>query len=211
MTTVNDLKKTHRKVSPEIEARLGQFKNIWKRGSDDEILAELVFCLLTPQSKAKFCWAAVESMIEKKLLEGGSAAAIELELSRVRFKRKKATYIVEALKKFRKLEIRKDVGKFKSASEAREWLVENVKGIGYKEAGHFLRNIGFSDELAILDRHVLKNLKAMGVIREIPESLTKKKYLEIEKKMRDFSKGIGIPMGHLDLVFWYKEAGEVFK
>lgn len=38
-----------------------------------------------------------------------------------------------------------------------------------------------------------------------------KKYLEIEEKMREFSVAIDIPMPHLDLLLWYKEAGEVFK
>jgi N-glycosylase/DNA lyase len=51
----------------------------------------------------------------------------------------------------------------------------------------------------------------MGVIDEIPTTLSKKKYLEIERKMKAFSEKIGIPMGHLDLLLWYKEAGEVFK
>ncbi len=86
-----------------------------------------------------------------------------------------------------------------------------VKGMGYKEASHFLRNIGFGEELAILDRHILKNLKEFGVIDEIPSSISKKKYMEIESKMKEFSVSANIPIDHLDLVFWYKETGEIFK
>jgi N-glycosylase/DNA lyase len=89
--------------------------------------------------------------------------------------------------------------------------VENVKGLGYKEASHFLRNIGLGEDLAILDRHILKNLALLGVIKEVPTSPTKRIYLEIERKMTAFSKESKIPMGHLDLLLWYKEAGEVFK
>ena len=59
--------------------------------------------------------------------------------------------------------------------------------------------------------HILKNLKSLEVITEIPSSLSKKKYLEIEKKMRKFAKEINIPMNHLDLLLWYKETGEIFK
>jgi len=44
----------------------------------------------------------------------------------------------------------------KSAKEAREYLVDHVKGLGFKESSHFLRNIGFSDKVAIIDRHVLR-------------------------------------------------------
>ena len=96
-------------------------------------------------------------------------------------------------------------------AETREWLVSNVKGFGYKEASHFLRNIGFGSDIAILDRHILKNLKKHGVINEIPKTITKKNYFEIENRMRDFSKRSGIPMAHLDLLFWSNETGEIFK
>ena len=74
-----------------------------------------------------------------------------------------------------------------------------------------MRNIGFGDDIAILDRHILKHLVRNGVIPEVPKSLTEKKYLEIESKMKHFSKEVGIPMAHLDLLWWSEEAGEIFK
>jgi len=86
-----------------------------------------------------------------------------------------------------------------------------VKGLGYKEASHFLRNIGLGEEFAILDRHILRNLKDLQVIPEIPATLTRKRYLEIEEKVRRLAKDIGIPMGHLDLLLWSKETGHIFK
>lgn len=89
--------------------------------------------------------------------------------------------------------------------------MENVKGIGYKEASHFLRNIGYEENFAILDRHIVKNLRLMGVIEEIPDSLSKRRYFDIEKRMREFSRAIEIPMSHLDFTLWYKETGEILK
>ncbi len=74
-----------------------------------------------------------------------------------------------------------------------------------------MRNIGFGDDIAILDRHILKNLDACRVIDEIPMSLSRKKYLNIEKKMVGFSKRLEIPLSHLDFVLWYKETGDIFK
>jgi len=65
--------------------------------------------------------------------------------------------------------------------------------------------------LAILDRHILKNLKKLSVIENIPGSLSRRSYLDIERKMRDFAEEIGIPMAHLDFVLWYRETREVFK
>jgi len=132
----------------------------------------------------------------------------------VRFKYKKSKYLVYAREKFSedgKLVIRSALGKNINTFKKREWLVNNIKGIGYKEASHFLRNIGFGSDIAILDRHILRTLKSIKVIDEISESLSKKKYLNIEEKMRNFSKDIKIPMDHLDLLFWYREKGEVFK
>ena len=135
-------------------------------------------------------------------------------LTRERFKYKKSKYLVYAREKFSedgKLVIRSALGKNINTFKKREWLVNNIKGIGYKEASHFLRNIGFGSDIAILDRHILRTLKSIKVIDEISESLSKKKYLTIEEKMRNFSKDIKIPMDHLDLLFWYREKGEVFK
>ena len=95
--------------------------------------------------------------------------------------------------------------------DKRDWLVSNVDGIGYKEASHFLRNIGFTDEITILDRHILKNLSLYGVIEEVPGSLSKKRYLDIEKSMIRFSEMLNIPVSHLDFILWFKETGDVFK
>lgn len=93
----------------------------------------------------------------------------------------------------------------------REWLVGKVLGIGMKEASHFLRNIGLGKDLAILDRHILINLKEYDVIKEIPRYITRKVYIDIEDKMKKFSKLMSIPMDELDLLFWSKETGMIFK
>ena len=98
-----------------------------------------------------------------------------------------------------------------SAFEKRQWLAENVKGIGYKEATHFLRNVGLNEGLAILDRHILKNLKKYGAIRSMPKTLTKKKYLSLERRFQQFAEDIGIPIDELDLLFWSNETGEILK
>lgn len=181
----------------EIEKRIREFKK------NKDVFVELVFCILTPQSRAKACWDAVLRLKKKDLLFKGSERQILCEISNIRFKNKKAKYICQARKSFK----RRNGDPF----EVREWLVKNIEGIGYKEASHFLRNIGLGENIAILDRHILKNLKVFKVIDEVPNSLSRKKYLEIENKMREFADKIDIPISHLDLVFWCKETGEIFK
>jgi len=86
-----------------------------------------------------------------------------------------------------------------------------VKGIGLKEASHFLRNIGLGGDIAILDRHILKNLARLGVIQSVPPTLTSRRYLEIESSMKEFARSTGIPMDHLDFVLWYRETEDIFK
>ena len=93
----------------------------------------------------------------------------------------------------------------------RQKLVNGIKGIGYKEASHFLRNIGLGKDIAILDRHILKNLKRYGVISRVPLSIPAKSYLNIEERARAFASMIGISLGELDLLFWSRETGEIFK
>ncbi len=202
------------KVKNKIEIRLNEFKNIWAVGSEEDIFAELVFCLFTPQSKALSCGEAVRILSNKGLLIKGDSKDISKEINIVRFRNNKARYLVEARNKFYsdgKLKIRERISGFSDIFELRDWLVENIKGLGFKEASHFLRNIGFGKDFAILDRHILKNIKRLNVISAIPKTISKKSYLEIERKMKRFVKKVKIPLDHLDLLFWSIETGGIFK
>jgi N-glycosylase/DNA lyase len=207
-----ELLSEYRKRGDEIRARLEDFR-ARQRGSDLELFSELCFCLFTPQSKALACDRAVRELKRSGALRLGEKREVASKMHGVRFKNQKAGFLIEARRRFLspgrglKNKIREPV----QNREMREWLVKNVKGLGYKEASHFLRNVGMGENLAILDRHILKNLLLCGVVDEIPRSLTRKRYLEIEKKMLDFSQEIGIPMEELDLLFWSRETGKVFK
>ena len=211
---LSELKKSYEKKRSEIKRRLEDFKRIWKK-SDEDVFVELCFCLLTPQSKAKKVDRAIKSLLENNLLFSGNKDQIlkELKNSGVRFHKNKTNYIIEARKFFTnngKIDIKSKLNSG-TADNKREWLVENVKGLGYKEASHFLRNIGLGFELAILDRHIMENLMKYGVIDEIPECLSRKCYLFLEEKMKKFSKQVNIPLAELDLLFWSEETGEIFK
>ena len=212
--TLKEIKRIYFALHNTIQARLDEFSRTWEIGTYEDIFAELVFCILTPQSKATSCWVAVERLRKENLLLQSDPGKIAKELNGVRFKYNKTRYIVGAVKLFtcrEKLSIRKKLDNFDSAENARRWLVQNVKGIGYKEASHFLRNIGFGNNFAILDRHIMRNLKLLGVIEKVPISLSSARYLKIERKMRELSRGLRIPMSYLDFVMWYKETGVIFK
>ncbi len=213
-SALRSLKRLYSLKKAEICKRVKDFEKLWQIGSDKDIFEELAFCILTPQSKAKVCWKAIERLRFRDLLHKGSKEEIRKKIKDIRFKNKKADYLIKARSFFSKngrLCIKSLLAEFKDIQQSREWLVKNIKGLGYKEASHFLRNIGFGDNIAILDRHILRNLKGFNIIKDVPKSLSKSRYLEIEKDMADFSKKINIPFSHLDLLLWCKETGEIFK
>jgi len=185
-----------------IKQRLNDFKKV---GGTD-IFYELCFCILTPQSKAKLCWKAVEELKKNDFLNK-NINPLPFLIGRTRFQNNKSKYLIELKLKYD--ELIENLNKL-NPYEVREWLVNNIKGVSYKESGHFLRNIGKRD-LAILDRHILKNLYENKIIDEMPKTLTRKKYFEIENKFKEFSKKLNIPIDELDLLFWSKEEGSVFK
>ncbi len=208
MSGIEELKRIHDTKKEGIRKRLQEFREVLNLG-DDKLFAELAFCLCTPQSKATVCWSAVTSLMNNKLLYNGDQSQIKPFLNAVRFNQNKSRYIVEARKNFSN--IKEALMNITDPRELRDWLFENIKGLGMKESSHFMRNIGMGDSLAILDVHILNKLLEFGVIAEMPKSLSEKKYLEIEAKMREFSASTGIPMGELDLLFWSERTGFIFK
>lgn len=206
---LHEIKDFYSNIKDDIAARLTEFSDIWKTDSDEKLFGELVFCLLTPQSRARSCWAAVEDLKAEGLLFKGPPEKVTPLLKGVRFKNNKTKYIMRARKQYP--EIKDKISYHRDSLKLRDWLAENVCGLGYKEASHFLRNIGLGDKVAILDRHILKNLKLLGVINSVPAAISKKKYFQIERRMREFSALAGIPLDRLDLLLWAREAGEIFK
>jgi N-glycosylase/DNA lyase len=207
------IKALHRSLRPTIRKRLAEFRALWATADDRTLFRELAFCLFTPQASAERCWETVLRLERKGLLFRGTAEAVAPELTRIRFLHTKARRLVEARALFlgpRRRGIRRTLTGMTS-EQGREWLVGHVKGIGMKEAGHFLRNIGFAFDLAILDRHVFRVLHEAGYLEEVPGSLTHRRYLELEKVMDRFADDLDIPLAELDLTLWAIGAGTVFK
>jgi N-glycosylase/DNA lyase len=211
---LDELQQKYQQKKSLIGQRLDEFRSAY-RLPDSEIFAELCFCLLTPQTKAKSAALVIDRLKERGLLLTGTAEEIKKWMAPIRFNQNKSRYIIEARQMFAdsngKIKLKEKLEAQPDVFAIREWLIANVKGFGMKEASHFLRNIGMGDDIAILDRHILKNLVRYKVIEEVPKSLTDKKYLEIEDKMRKFAASIGIPFAHLDLLWWSEETGEIFK
>jgi len=197
-----------------IRRRLALFSRVYALKNDRDIFKELCFCLLTPQTRAVLCDRAIRDLSASRLLFEGDEGSIRDRLrGTVRFHNKKSAYVVAARDLF-KTGKRFTVKKRFDTDDihaTREWLVKHVKGLGYKEASHFLRNIGLGHDIAILDIHILRNLMRYGVIKRLPATLSRNIYLAIEESMRCFARKIRIPLAELDLVFWSRQTGFIFK
>ena len=192
-------------VREMVEGRLGEFREAGK-GGEGRWFSELCFCILTAN------YTAHGGMrIQKELGEEGFCNLPHPELVAKlkglghRFYNTRGKFIVEAREK----RVKRELGG-KSQREMREWLVGNVKGLGWKEASHFLRNLGYF-ELAIIDRHILSILKEYGYISEIPKTLGKRKYLEMEGILGKIAEKAGMSQGELDLYLWHMKTGKVLK
>ena len=201
---VNGLK--GKEVSKLVANRMREFEQLGKSGAE-EIFKELAFCLLTANYSAEGGIRIQRAIgdgfitLPKEELEG------RLRELGHRFPKARAEYIVEARKLLPKL---KDIlSSFRDERSLREWLAKNVRGLGYKEASHFLRNIGYKN-LAIIDYHIVDVLVRYGII-ERPKTLTRRKYLEIESILEKIAERTGLTLGELDLYLWYMETGKVLK
>jgi len=215
MNTTENLQVLYQIIKPQIEKRLIEFNRVWLHGSEHDIYKELIFCLFTPQSKAERCWQAVEELEEKNLFYNTNCQEIAACIRTfTRFHHTKARNVIyfhrEVLQKVDR-SFRKQLESFDDNKSIREWLVENIKGMGYKEASHFLRNIGMGANLVILDRHILRKLMEFRIIEKLPTSLNTKTYIEIETKMKAWATSLHMPVTHLDLLLWYQTTSKIFK
>ncbi len=189
-----------------VDSRMKEFEELWGKSSE-EIFKELCFCFLTANFNAE------RSMIIQKEIGNGFLSLPLEELSERlsglghRFPNARAKFIVEARE--HKDNIKEILGNFKTDEERRRWLVENIKGLGFKEASHFLRNIGHKN-IGIIDFHIINLLEKHNLIKR-PKTITPKKYLEIEKILKQIVKKTNINLGELDLYLWYLETGKVLK
>jgi len=208
LVRVNELK--NQPIREVISNRMSEFESFQnKLDNQEEIFRELCFCLLTANYSAEGGIKIQKSIghgfidlnqdeLAKKLIELGH-----------RFPNARAKFIVEARKHIDNLPV---ILQSLSGNELREWFVENVKGLGFKESSHFLRNIGFGD-YAIVDFHIIDILAEHELIEKIErgKGISKKKYLEIEGVLKQLGQALQINMAELDLYLWYLETGKVLK
>jgi N-glycosylase/DNA lyase len=200
---VNQLKQNH--VGKLVKQRMLEFDEVAK--SPEKVFSELCFCLTTANSSAEMGIKVQKAIRNELTLLSRAQLSKRLRKLGYRFYNVRAKYIVEARKH---QNVKSMVESFDNELEAREWLVENVLGLGYKEASHFLRNIGYMN-VAILDRHIIRVMHESRMMGELPKTLNRKRYLEYEKRLEPLCNATGLKQGELDFYLWYMKTGKILK
>jgi len=96
-----------------------------------------------------------------------------------------------------------------SEQEARDFLAKNVQGIGLKEASHFLRNIGYSSSLAIIDSPIISFLIEVEAIpHERIKAVTSEMYIRLERILQDMCQSLGLNLSIFDMAIWHYMRGK---
>ena len=212
--TIEKVLETHSARREQIQARIAEFEAIWKNESDEKLWEEMVFCFFTGGCSAKMGLRSIEA-VRPLLLNGDHEELMNALVGVHRYPRARAGYIVasrEFLNEHCNLQLRAKLNSFTNDVERRDWLVKEkrIKGLGYKEASHYLRNIGLKG-YAILDKHILRSMAELGLIDDPTPPSNRTKYLATEAKLKEFSKKTKIDFDELDLVLWSLKTGEILK
>jgi N-glycosylase/DNA lyase len=189
-----------------VDKRIREFSEI-KQGSIDKIFKELCFCVMTANCGAEKCIEVHEEIGDGFLKLSATQLSEKFKELGYRYPNLRAKYIAENFnyKEMLEKKLKNDINK----NELRDWIAKTMKGIGYKEASHFLRNIGYKN-YAIVDFHIIDLLEKYNLYQR-PKTLTKKKYIEVENLLIKIASKVSLNLAELDLYLWYLETGKILK
>jgi len=196
-----------KKHADEIHTRLAEFRAV----PSTRYFYELSYCIMTPQSSAAQCGKVAAELERRGFLANvfnPESLLRSFEGGYVRFHRTKAQHLL-ALRNTFPTVLPALLGEDNS-KVVRDILVKRISGLGMKEASHFLRNIGRTN-LAIIDRHIIRNLIRFGLLPEWPKSISRKQYLALEETFENLANTLHIAMDELDLLLWRRETGVILK
>jgi N-glycosylase/DNA lyase len=189
---------------------------------EEDLWQELACCVLSSQVPYPLAQAVASAIREDSLLaplapvdEGAYTARLSEILHRefivdgrarrYRFPNSKARQLAATrrtiLETFGTLSA--GLAAFDGADEARLWFVTHAPGLGPKQASMFLRNCRDANDLAIIDRHVLRYMELAGLTGSNPNGPTGYlRYVEDEIALRRHSRAKGYILGWFDYAVW---------
>lgn len=212
--TIEKIKTAYIERGADIRERIAEFDAIWESGTDEKLWEEMVYCFFTGGCSARMGLNSVEA-VRPILLTGTHDELMTKLVGKHRYPRARAGYIVASrdfLQEHCGMRLREKLNSFDDHLERRDWLVKEkrIKGLGYKEASHYLRNIGLKG-YAILDKHILRSLAELKIISDPKPPNTRLKYLTVEKELQKLAFRLKIDFDELDLVLWSLKTGEILK
>jgi len=198
--------KNNSEIKSTVDKRISEFQAVGK-DSNERLFNELSFCILTANFNAE------KSIMMQQQIGEGFEKMPEQQLAKAlrqlghRYPEARANYIASARQI--KQTLKQTITEAEDEQQLRKWLADNIKGVGYKLASHFLRNIGFQN-LAIIDFHIVDVLVKHDAI-ERPKTLTPKRYLQIEEVLQQLAAETNLTLAELDLYLWYMETGKILK
>jgi len=209
-----------------------RFRKRWNEMSEEELWGELCLCILSSNVPYELALSAFEHLRSDQFLKTeriiecpDAAQSIAIELSRqiyspkrkdgsfrkYRFPNIRATNIVKAAKTLYEEgpALSWILMNCTSEHETRDLLVENIHGIGLKEASHFLRDIGYSNSLAIIDSHVIAFLVELGAIPANKANVvTPSLYTRLERVLQNLCADLGVNLSIFDMAIWQYMRGK---
>jgi thermostable 8-oxoguanine DNA glycosylase len=172
----------------------------------ESLREEVAACLLGGHGMpAEVGLAAFRRLRERGLLDGrATQGAIESALSeplvvsgrrvKYRFPHTKARFLWLAVQR-----LNVEAAPTASGRELRDWLL-TFSGIGPKTASWIARNALGSDEIAILDIHVIRAGVLMGLFS--PRDTVQRDYLRMEERLVGFARAVNLRLSRFDSMVW---------
>jgi len=169
---------------------------------------EFAVCMLAGYGvRAEVGIEAAERLRNEGMLNAGAApteaeicnllqqpVTVNGRLVRYRFYRTKSKYLAAGLQA-----LDAEPPPENDAMAFRAWF-HRLQGIGPKTASFLTRNWLGSDDVAILDIHVVRACQIAGVF---PRTIDlAKNYPQLEQRFLDFAKGLGVRASWLDAIMW---------
>jgi len=195
----------------------------WKNMDDNELWNHLVFCILSSNVPYELALSSTLHLMENNLLDVSWLSNTEKgylrishELSRPIFKPKKRngdfrkyrfplirSRNIHNASKIIKNGFTKLLDDKKTDFEIRNNIAKCISGIGLKQSSLFLRNIGFSNNLAIIDTHIIAFLNKI-LEPPLKKSLitSEKQYFKIEEILVNITKNLNLDLSLFDLALW---------
>lgn len=188
--------------------------------NEAELRFELVSCLLGSQVRAESAnaaadrlrcsgllsderWVAIDATFEDEVLEVLAGRGFGPASPCYRFPAQRARQISELRSRLLDRPLRSYLGLSSDVGQIRRTLIRDLPGIGPKQASMFLRNVGTSFDLAVLDVHVLRFLHLIEVLpSEKVHFAGIDPYERVEATVREYAQSVGRAVGHLDWAIW---------